>query len=208
VAYRIIAADPSPSVQKILQIVFPEPEFRLFPFEDGQELLDAAAGLEPDAVLLSPGLSGRDGYEVGRLLRARDEFKRVPILFLRGTFEAFDRERAAAAGSDEIFQKPFDSERLADSVRTLIVRKTGPSTVPEEPGPETPAGTAAFPPSVPESPSAAGQLPGPVPPGLRDWVRKELVGTELEIEKRVRARVLADLKEWVAANGKGFKGTP
>jgi CheY-like chemotaxis protein len=200
----------------MLQIVFPEPEFRLFPFEDGQELLDAAAGLEPDAVLLSPGLSGRDGYEVGRLLRARDEFKRVPILFLRGTFEAFDRERAAAAGSDEIFQKPFDSERLADSVRALIVRKTGPSTVPEEPEPETAggtnerartAGTASFPPSVPESPSAAGQLQGPVPPGLRDWVRKELVGTELEIEKRVRARVLADLKEWVAANGKDFKGT-
>ena len=218
-AYRIIAADSSPSVQKILQLAFPEPEFQLFPFEDGQELLEAAAGLAPDAVLLSPGLSGRDGYEVGRLLRARDEFKRVPILFLRGTFEAFDGERAAGAGCDGIFQKPFDSERLAAAVRSLIVRKTGPSTLPEEPGPESAgagksgarwtAGTASFPPSVPESPgSASGPPPGLVPPGLRDWVRKELVATELEIEKRVRARVLAELKERTAANGKGLKGTP
>ena len=217
-AYRIIAADPSPSVQKVLQLTFSEPEFQLVSFEDGQEIIDAAEGLRPDAVLLSPGLAGRDGYEVGRILRARDEFRRVPIVFLRGTFEAFDGEKAAASGCDEVFQKPFDSERLAASVRALIAKKTGPSTVPEEPGPGPAAapdgrpgtaGPSSFSPAAPESsPGPEGQGAGAVPPGLRDWVRKELVATEREIEKRVRARVLADLRDWMAADGKGPKGTP
>jgi hypothetical protein len=34
--------------------------------------------------------------------------------------------------------------------------------------------------------------------GLKDWVREEMVGMEREIEKRVRARVIADLKEWTS----------
>jgi transcriptional/translational regulatory protein YebC/TACO1 len=34
--------------------------------------------------------------------------------------------------------------------------------------------------------------------GLKDWVREEMVGMEREIEKRVRARVVADLKEWTS----------
>ena len=65
-----------------------------------------------------------------------------------------------------------------------------------------------FPASAVVKAALEGQGAGAVPPGLRDWVRKELVATEREIEKRVRARVLADLRDWMAADGKGPKGTP
>jgi DNA-binding response OmpR family regulator len=133
VAYRIIVADPSPSVQKTVQLAFPEPEFRLFPFEDGADLLDSIPGIRPDAVLLSLSLPGRDAFEVGRLLRSREDLRRVPLVFLRGTFEALDVSRLAAADYDGIFQKPFDSERLAAGVRELIEKKAWPSTLPEEP---------------------------------------------------------------------------
>jgi DNA-binding response OmpR family regulator len=143
VAYRIIVADPSPSVQKAVQLAFPEPEFRLFPFEDGADLLESIAGVRPDAVLLSLSLPGRDAFEVGRLLRSREELRRVPLVFLRGTFEVLDASRLAAADYDGIFQKPFDSERLAASVRELIEKRTWPSTLPEEPviPEERPAGS-------------------------------------------------------------------
>jgi CheY-like chemotaxis protein len=133
VAYRIIVADPSPSVQKTVQLAFPEPEFRLFPFEAGADLLESIAGIRPDAILLSLSLPGRDAFEVGRLLRSREELRRVPLVFLRGTFEALDLSRIAAADCDGIFLKPFDSERLAATIRELIEKKTWPLTLPEEP---------------------------------------------------------------------------
>ena len=131
--YKIIVADPSPSVQRTVQLAFPEPEFRLFPFEDGAELLESLPGIGPDAVLLSLSLPGRDASEVGSLLRAREDFRRVPLIFLRGTFEAPDISKIAAGDHDGIFQKPFDSERLAATVRELIEKKTWPTTLPEEP---------------------------------------------------------------------------
>ena len=133
--YRIIVADPSPSVQKTVQLAFPEPEFRLFAFEDGAALLDSLAEVRPDAVILSMSLPGRDVFEIGRLFRNRQDLRRVPLFFLRGTFEAPEAAKIAAAECDGIFQKPFDSERLAAAVRELIEKRAWPPTLPEEPVP-------------------------------------------------------------------------
>ncbi len=192
--YRIIVADPSPSVQKAAQLVFAEPEFRVYPFEDGASLLGSVDEIRPDALLVSLSLPGRDGYEVGRALRSRKELETVPLVGLRGTFEGLDANRNAPPEYDEVVSKPFDSERLAAVVRELIARKTGPSSLPEEPVLSPGEGAAG--PSAPRPADAPES-------GLKDWVREELVGMEREIEKRVRARVIADLKEWMPGDGKG-----
>jgi DNA-binding response OmpR family regulator len=147
-AYKIIVADASPSVQKTAQMAFPEPEFELYPFEDGLALLEAAPEIRPAAVLLAPSLVGRDGYEAGRLLRARQDFARVVFVFMKGTFEPFDGERLSAADYDEIVQKPFDSEALAASVRGLIEKRLCPSTLPEDPAPRQAASRAAAEPAA------------------------------------------------------------
>ena len=191
--YRIIVADASPSVQKTAQLVFTEPEYRVFVFEDGASLLESVEEVRPDALLISLTLPGRDGYEVGRTLRSRKDLETVPLIGLKGTFESLDTDRNPPADYDEIVQKPFDSERLAAVVRELIARKTGPTSLPEEPLPPAAGGDP-------------GKKTGPVPAadrGLKDWVREEMVGMEREIEKRVRARVVADLKEWMSGDGKG-----
>ncbi len=130
--YKILLADASLSVQKAAQLAFPEPEFRLFAVEDGTALLEAADEIRPDAVLISTSLPGRDPLEVGRQLRSRQDFRRVPLIFLKGTFEGLDPAKAVP-DNDGIFQKPFDSSRLAGAVRELIETKTVPPTLPEEP---------------------------------------------------------------------------
>ena len=188
--YRIIVADPSPSVQKTVQLVFAEPEFRVFVFEDGASLLESVADVRPDVLLVSLTLPGRDGYEVGRTLRSRKELENVPLIGLKGTFESLDTDRNAPPEYDEIVQKPFDSERLAAAVRELIARKTGPLSLPEEPLWPAAGGDSAA--KVKAGPADAADQ------GLKDWVREEMVGMEREIEKRVRTRVVADLKEWMS----------
>jgi DNA-binding response OmpR family regulator len=191
VPYKIIVADPSPSVQKAAQLAFAEPEFRVFVFDDGASLLESVAGVGPDALLVSLTLPGRDGYEVAHTLRSRKDLAAVPLIGLRGAFECIDSDRTVPPDYDDVVAKPFDSERLAAVVRELIARKTGPSSLPEEPvwsgethGPREAAhGSPAS--------SAEG-------PRVREIVREEIVDMEREIEKRVRARVLADLKEWMS----------
>jgi DNA-binding response OmpR family regulator len=200
VPYRIIVADPSHSVQKTVQLVFAEPEYRVFVFEDGASLLESVEEVRPDALLVSLTLPGRDGYEVGRTLRSRKDLEMVPLVGLQGTFESMGTDRNPPAEYDEIIQKPFDSERLAAIVRELIARKTGPTSLPEEPLRPAAGGD----PGTPEPAGQAKSVPtSAAERGLKDWVREEMVGMEREIEKRVRARVVADLKEWMSGDGKG-----
>jgi len=191
VPYTIVLADPSPSVQKAVQLVFAEPEFRVTVFEDGASLLEAAPGLRPDALLVSLTLPGRDGYEVGRALRSRKELASVPLVGLRGSFECVDTDGTVPADYDEVLPKPFESERLAAVVRELIARKTGPSSLPEEP--LWPGDGAAAVPAAGPAPTAP---PGPSEAEVKAIVREEIGEMEREIEKRVRARVLSDLKDW------------
>jgi len=193
VPYKIIVADPSPSVQKAAQLVFAEPEFRVFAFADGASLLESVTGVGPDALIVSLTLPGRDGYDLARTLRSRKELAAVPLIGLRGAFECVDGDKAAPPDYDEVLPKPFDSERLAAVVRELIARKTGPSSLPEEPvwlGETQPTAAAA----------SAASAPAFQPEGraqVREIVREEIGDMEREIEKRVRARVLAEIKEWM-----------
>jgi len=187
VPYTIVLADPSPSVQKAAQLVFAEPEFRLSVFEDGASLVEAAAGLRPDALVVSLTLPGRDGYEVGRILRSQKELAAIPLVGLKGTFESMDSEAPPPAEYDEVVLKPFDSERLAAVVRELIARKTGPASLPEDPL------------WLSEGDAPGRGAPAPLAAAgadIKAAVHEEIVAMEREIEKRVRASVLAELKEW------------
>lgn len=198
--YRLILADPSPSVQKVVLQAFPESEFEIQVIEDGLQLIEALGRTEPDAVLLSPTLPSRDGYEVGRYIRSREEFKKVALILLKNAFEPLDKERLDGLDCDGIVQKPFDSERLVQLVRETIDHKKLPPSFPEES-------------LIEESPSG-GALPLfkeeefiPPPRSLRSWedfedrvrvmLREEILSVERELEKRLKASLRADFKEWI-----------
>jgi len=199
VPYRVVLADASLSVQKALQLALPEPDFRLFVFEDGVACLNALPEIKPDAVLLSLGLPGRDGYDIGRFVKGRDEYRRVPVLFLRGTFEPLEEERLAGVDHKGIIQKPFDSEKLAATVRELIESEISPATLPEEHA----LGLAAtF--ARPQSNGAKAEPPD-LAARVRSLVREEVMAAEREIEKRVRARVLQDIREMLGSAPAGAK---
>ena len=197
--YRVVLADASLSVQKALQLALPEPDFRLFVFEDGMACLNALPEIKPDAVLLSLGLPGRDGYDIGRFVKSRDEYRRVPVLFLRGTFEPLEEERLAGVDHKGVIQKPFDSEKLAATVRELIESEISPATLPEEHAlglPATPGRRGGNGPRA-EPSDFVGRV--------RDLVREEVAAAEREVEKRVRARVLQDVRELLGSGSAGPK---
>lgn len=131
--YRVAVAETSPSVQKAVQMAFPEPDFKVFIFEDGGELVNALPGLRPDALLLGLSLPGKNGYEIARLLKTRDDLRRILLIVLRGTFEPVDHGQLSALSYDALVQKPFDSDKLAADIKEMIDRATGPATLPEEP---------------------------------------------------------------------------
>ena len=168
-SYRVIIADASPSVQKAVQMAFPERGFEIYPFEDGNEVLESLGRINPDAVLVSLSLAGRDGYDIGAFLKGQEGHQNTTLILLKGTFEPVDAGRLAGLDYDRIVQKPFDSESLADAVLELVDKKNAPSTLPEEMILEEPQ-TAGNPPETGSAESAERAKP---PAPERDGGRPE-----------------------------------
>ncbi len=180
--YKIIVADDSPSTQKLIQMAFSAAELDVFPFSDGQQVMDSLSQIDPDGILINLSLPQKDGYELGKHIRGKDKFDQVPLIMLKEAFEPLDKERLEAFEYDELIQKPFDSEALAQKLQALIEGRRVPNTLPEEP--------------VWEEESSAG-LNGELNENIRDLVKREILEVERELEKRIKARILAELKMWM-----------
>jgi len=217
-AYKLITAEASPSTQKAIQLAFPAPDWEVTAFDNGLELTKMIFEVHPDALLVSLSLPGLDGYSVGRFVRKQEEFRHTALVFLKGTFEPFDAQRAEGVDFDDVVAKPFDSAKLAMRMKNLIDAKGEHSRFPESPIPAEPAAppaAAATPTPTPApTPEAPLTLTSPTPASIpqaaptpadaelerriQEVLRRELVGMEREVEKRVRLQITVELKKWFA----------
>jgi CheY-like chemotaxis protein len=203
--YKLIVADSSPLVHKVVQMAFGPPDFEVHAYEDGLDALQALGQVNPDAVILGVSLPRRDGYEVGRYLRSREDFKKAALILLRNGLEPLDQEKARGLECDEVVAKPFDSEKLALTVREIVDRKKGPVSCPEESLLEEVSGSGVRPLFKDTDFAPPEDLPAPED-GLEDRVkvilREEILSMERELEKRLKASLRADLFETLNASGK------
>jgi len=185
--YKIIVADDSPSTQKLIQMAFSAAEFEVFLFSDGQQVMDSLSLINPDAILLNLSLPLKDGFELGRHIRKKEEFDQVPLILIKDAFEPVDRERVGAFEYDELIQKPFDSEALVQKLQAFIQGRKIPQTLPEEPVWEE---------------KSSDESKVELDENVRGLVKREILEMERELEKRIKARITAELKMWLINNQK------
>ena len=181
---RILVADDSVTIQKVVELTFSKEDFVLAQARSGEETIRKAKETRPDLVLLDLVMPDMNGYDVCAALRTDPALRSVPIILLAGTFESFDRQRATQAGANDFVTKPFESQVLVGKVKQLLFAKSmeassmrpaarlaeGAVTVTISPA--APAARVAVPP-VPEAMPPAEQrlspAPPPVPPQDELW---------------------------------------
>ena len=89
---------------------------------DGEEAVDLARSLEPNAILLDWMLPLRSGLEVCRHLRRAQETSEVPIIMLTARGEEQDKLRGLDMGADDYLTKPFSPQELLARLRAVIRR--------------------------------------------------------------------------------------
>jgi DNA-binding response OmpR family regulator len=199
-AYKLVVADSSPSVQRVVQMAFSGPDFEVYLLEDGQQVLESIGRINPDAVLLSLALPSKDGYEISHYLRSREDFKKTVLFLLKNAFEPLDAEKMNRLDYDGMVQKPFDSEELARLVRDVIDKKRGPHSLPEESLLEENPAAATLPlfeePSF-HPPSSASRSEDELEEKIKQVMREEILAVERELEKRLKASLRTELKDWL-----------
>ena len=117
---KLLLADDSITIQKVVGIIFASEEYDLAIVDNGSAALVKAKAVKPDVLLVDAVMPGMTGYEVCEEIRRDPLLENVPILLLTGAFEPFDEEKARKSGADDFISKPFESQSLIDKVTNLI----------------------------------------------------------------------------------------
>lgn len=149
-AKKILLADDSLTIQKVVELTFSDSEYDLVCVSNGQRALDKVGEQMPDLILADVVMPEKNGYEVCEAIKANPATSRIPVVLLSGTFEPFDRERAERLGCDAIVSKPFDSQQLLRQVEALLERDR--SNVPSNATMAIPVMTNPVPPPPPAAP--------------------------------------------------------
>jgi CheY-like chemotaxis protein len=151
---KLLLADDSITIQKVVGIIFANEDYALTVVDNGNAALDKAREILPDIILVDVLMPGMNGYEVCAEIRRDPALKHVPLLLLTGAFEPFDEEKARQSGADDFISKPFESQQLIEKVRTLIELGQGRVTAKPAQGPAAVAAPPVPPPPLPVPPAA------------------------------------------------------
>ncbi len=119
---KLLLADDSVTIQKVVGISFASEDVELLIVDNGNDAVERTRAIRPDVVLADVVMPGLNGYEVCEALQADPDLRHIPVLLLTGTFESFDEKRAARCGAAGHVAKPFEAQALVDRVRALLAR--------------------------------------------------------------------------------------
>jgi len=89
--------------------------------KDGQEGLDSASANKPDIILLDLVMPIKDGYQVLKELKEKDETKGIPVLILSNLGQVDEIKKAMNDGADKYLIKAnITPEQLVKEVRSFL----------------------------------------------------------------------------------------
>lgn len=138
-AYKLLLADDSITIQKVVELVLAEEDFEIKSVSNGEDALNAIDSFMPDIVLADIEMPKVNGYQLCEKIKQNPKTSGVPVILLAGAFEPIDEELSRTVGADDSVIKPFESQELIskiNAVLTMVAMGGAEATIADE-GEET-----------------------------------------------------------------------
>jgi CheY-like chemotaxis protein len=119
---KLLLADDSPTVQKVISLFFEEEGMEVVAVGDGAQALRLLESEPPPDILIADvWMPGPDGYKLCERVKSDERLRHIPVVLLAGRFEPFNEAEARRVGADTVLTKPFQSIRdLISRVGSLL----------------------------------------------------------------------------------------
>src|SRR5436189_5384707 len=87
---RILVVDDTPANIQSLAAILKEKGYQISVATNGKQALDVVARVQPDLILLDVMMPEMDGFETCRQLKASEQWRQIPIIFLTAKTETAD----------------------------------------------------------------------------------------------------------------------
>jgi DNA-binding response OmpR family regulator len=114
---KVLIADDDPGIVDAVEMILDFYGYEVSSTYNGNEVLKLQENY-PDLLLLDIWMSGCDGRDICRELKAKDDMRHIPVLMISASKDI--RESAMQAGADDFLAKPFDMKELLSKIENLL----------------------------------------------------------------------------------------
>jgi DNA-binding response OmpR family regulator/DNA-binding CsgD family transcriptional regulator len=119
-AETVLLVDDTPSSLGMLSDALEEAGFTVLLAQSGRKAIEIAARVIPNAILMDAIMPELDGFETSKRLKALEDLRDVPVLFMTGLSETEHIVMGLEAGGVDYVTKPVNPDELIARLRVHI----------------------------------------------------------------------------------------
>lgn len=117
---RVLLADESPNIKKVMQITLQDYGVELKTVQLGVDVLTVAQQFKPDIIFVDILLQKKNGYEVCQDLKQDSNLQTTPVILMWSGFMDIDDSKVQEVGANDKIEKPFDTETLRNVIKKYV----------------------------------------------------------------------------------------
>ena len=116
----ILVVDDLQDNIRLLSAMLAEKGFKVRKALNGKTALKTAKKTPPDLILLDINMPNQNGYEVCEELKADEETREIPVIFISALDDVLDKVKAFQVGGVDYITKPFQGEEVLARVQNQL----------------------------------------------------------------------------------------
>lgn len=120
---RILLVDNNPINLEIAGKLLEQEEYDLYIADNGMTALELIDVASFDLILMDIIMPDIDGYKALRIIRQKEKYKHVPVIFFTGNEDIDNLPKISKLGTVDFIRKPFNGSELLARIRTHIELK-------------------------------------------------------------------------------------
>lgn len=123
-ARKLLLADDSITIQKVVELILTDEGFDIMTTSDGEEALAAIPSFNPDVILADIEMPRINGYQLCEKIKQDPSMHGIPVILLSPAFEPIDEKLAKQVNADDFIIKPFESQELINKINAVLAVST------------------------------------------------------------------------------------
>lgn len=117
---RILIVEDTPANIQALSATLKERGYQISVATNGRQALDVLGRVRPDLILLDVMMPEMDGFETCLRLKASEQWRAIPVIFLTAKTDTADIVKGFELGAVDYVGKPFNAHELLARVNTHL----------------------------------------------------------------------------------------
>ncbi len=119
---RILIAEDERDIRDLIEFTLKYAGHEVIKATNGAEAVEMAPDVKPDLILMDVRMPRMTGYEACRALKAIDDVKDIPVVFLSAKGQQSEMDTGMDAGAYDYILKPFAPDELTRRIAEILQR--------------------------------------------------------------------------------------